>query len=220
MTLPFSIGKARSWQCFVCGVQHSTYEEFCEHIKKSHEEGREYLVCPKCSAPIRDVKAHYKFKHSGWGLPTGVPLRAVVWNDFSPKGRRKKKVNFKTGEFESKKNGRSLHYRSGLEEQVYEILEQMTSVVSYNVEPIEIPYNHEGQWHQYRPDLAILYSDGTKKIIEIKPKDQTSLGINQAKWTFANEYCLHHGWQFEVLTEVGIAKLKSQLRRQRKNSGS
>jgi hypothetical protein len=218
MALPFnddheSKGK-RKWQCFVCGMEYKSYDEFREHIVEKHEEGREFIFCPKCEAPVRDLKMHYKFKHVGWTIPPGQQHKATVWSDFTNNGAKKTKpsTKFRDGTFVSgKMNGKELHYRSGYECEVYEILERLPEVVHYDAEPLEIPYLHNGKWHKYRPDLSILFADGHKEIWEIKPASQTSLPINDAKWTHANEYCLVKGWTFMVLTEVGMGKLRKQV---------
>lgn len=217
MPLPFedkeSVGK-RKWQCFACGHEHTNYEDFREHIVSNHEEGRDYILCPKCSAPVRDVKAHYKAKHPGWNVPAGTQHKATVWNDFTGgKKKRSTSAKFRKGSFVSQKmNGKELHYRSGYECEVYELLEQLPEVIHYDAEPLEIPYCHKGTMRKYRPDLSILFADGRKEIWEIKPASQTSLPVNDAKWTAANQFCLEKGWNFMVLTEVGMGKLRRQVK--------
>ena len=36
----------RKYSCFVCGKEHSDFEAFSAHITETHEEGREYILCP------------------------------------------------------------------------------------------------------------------------------------------------------------------------------
>ena len=215
------IPQQRKWICFVCGIEHEDYLGFKLHINDAHEEGREYIPCPKCEAPVRDVKAHFKLKHPGLELPKGGMTRATVWCDFSANGQKKKtrKPRFREGDFLSLKNGsKMIHYRSGLECSVYELLEQLSEVAGYSAEPLEIPYIHKGEQHNYRPDLAIIFADGRKKIVEIKPMKQTKLPINTDKWVYAKAFCEVRGWDFEVLTEVGIGKMKTEVSsRKRKN---
>lgn len=212
MTLPFENGRdgRRRWQCFVCGLETKEgYPEFREHVLAAHEEGREFVLCPKCDAPVRDLKVHYKVKHAGWPLPPGVQHRATVWSDLSSNRRKQRpSVKFRQGTFESKKNGRELHYRSGYECEVYEILEVLPDVVSYGVERLQIPYLLDGRVRNYVPDLTILFADGRRAVWEIKPGSQTSLPINEAKWTSADKYCRDRGWEFQVITETGIGKLR------------
>ena len=53
----------RKWQCFVCGKQYKNFETYKEHIIDKHEEGREFIICPTCGAPVRDIRAHFRAKH-------------------------------------------------------------------------------------------------------------------------------------------------------------
>ncbi len=219
MTLPFeSDNSKRKWRCFVCGVEFKAYDDFRDHIFKNHEEGREYLECPKCNAPVRDIPVHYKVKHPGWDVPAGQ-RKATVWADFSGgKVKKKPSTRFRDGTFISvKMHGKELHYRSGYECEVYELLKQLPEVVHYDAEPLEIPYLHEGKWRKYRPDLSILFADGRKEIWEIKPATQTSLPINEAKWTSADEFCKGKGWGFQVITEKGMGMMRTAVRNLRKS---
>jgi hypothetical protein len=213
---------SRKWKCFVCGVEHKTYEEFRAHILDKHEEGREYLACPDCEAPVRCMSMHYKAKHPSRIMPKGIQTRVTVWHDFKADGKKKKTKtpNFRKGDFISTKmNGESFPYKSGYECNIYEILEQDNEVASYYYEPFRVPYffvgpNGNGKWHDYIPDLKVHFIDGRVEIWEIKPATQTSLPRNKAKWTAMNTYAESMGWSFTVVTEVGMEKLKTKIRRQ------
>lgn len=206
----------RKWQCFVCGVQHDNFEDFSKHITDEHDEGREFLKCPACNCPVRDIRAHYKAKHPARPIPSGVQLRTAIWRDFSSTGKkRSKKPSFREGNFISNKmNGASLHYRSGYECEVYELLEMDKEVTAYYAEPFKVPYCYKGEWCDYIPDLRIQFADGRVEIWEIKPANQTGYEKNRAKWTAMNEYAKNYGWDFTVITEVGIGKLKSKVKGQ------
>lgn len=209
----------RIFQCFVCAAVHQTYEEFKEHIVDKHEEGREYLICPDCKAPIRDMKVHYKTKHPQRIMPSNVQTRVAVWFDFKPsKDGKKKKVkkalNFRQGDFESKKSGCMLHYRSGLECEFYECLEADGDVESFFAEPLKIPYFYGNEWHNYIPDIRVNFIDGSTELWEIKPESQTSYEQNKCKWAAANNYCSNIGWGFIVLTEDGLGKLRHKIKKQ------
>lgn len=207
----------RSWQCFICGVQHEDYEIYSKHIKDEHEEGREYISCPACDAPVRDMRAHYNMKHPARPLPTNVQLRAAVWKDFTTQGKKtkSKKPGFREGNFVSQKmNGAEIHYRSGKECEIYELLEMDKDVVAYYAEPFKVPYCHNGEWHNYIPDIKLQYADGRVEIWEFKPANQTGYQKNKAKWAAMNEYAKVMGWDFTVITEVGIGKLKSRVKNQ------
>lgn len=210
----------RKWNCFVCGQNYETYETYKDHITTQHVEGREYLKCPACEAPVRDLPTHFKAKHPARILPAGVQHRVAVWFDIkrTKDGKDKAKVrkpNFRSGEFTSRKCGQDFHYRSGLEEEFYNLLEEDNDVESWAAEPFKIPYYWQNDWHNYVPDIRINYIDGSTQIWEIKPANQTQLEQNKCKWAAANNYSSNLGWDFVVMTEVGLGKFKTKIRRQR-----
>lgn len=217
MTLPFGDSSGKH-VCFCCGMQFSEYEEFRNHIIESHEEGREFVRCPleHCKAPVRDVKLHMKVKHPSFDFRNFKgQARAIIWHDFSAKGKKTKKPRFKQGKYESTKTGKTLGYRSGLEEKLYKILDQHDDVMSFYSEPFNIDYIHKGQAHKYTPDLIVNFMDGRRQVWEVKPSNQTDLEMNKNKWRAAEEACKIRGWSFEVFTEQRIDKLAVEVRRQK-----
>lgn len=219
MTLPFekpfeNSNAKRMWTCFVCGIEHDSFNKYQEHIIEKHDEGRDYVKCPlpRCQAPVRCVSSHFKIKHPTEPIPKGCQMKAIVWRDQKdPKGKKKRKVAFHDGDFVSEKNGKKLHYRSGYELEVYKILEAKKDVVRFHAEPFGIPYWFMGEQKNYFPDLMVEHADGRVEVWEIKPKSQTSYEVNDAKWTAADRYCEARGWHFEVKTEQGIKQLRNQL---------
>jgi hypothetical protein len=199
----------RKYTCFVCGTNLNDHQEYKAHIINEHEEGRDYVLCPlsRCGFPVRCVRTHYKAHHPKEILPKAKQLRATIWRDFT-KSKKHQKPKFKEGYFESKKNKKALHYRSGYELEVYKALENIGSVIEYYVEPIKIGYLFEGKKHTYNPDLVVIFDDNHKEVWEIKPSNQTDLPKNNAKWVACDNYCQMRGWKFVVITERGINKLK------------
>lgn len=219
MTLPFEKDTTRKYQCFICGMAHTEFEAFKQHIKESHEEGREFVICPlqHCGACVRCLKTHFKAKHPHSPLPQSGPMKAIVWKDQFPSGKLKtRKPKFREGYFISmKNNGKELHYRSGLECEYFEILEQLPEVIAFDYEPLKtgIPYiGPDGRQHKYFPDISIQFKDNHVEIWEIKPGSQTGLEVNECKWEAANKFCEARNWTFVVMTEVGLGKLKRRLR--------
>lgn len=212
MPLPFSQHNGiRQFQCFICGIIQPTYAEFKEHIYQNHEEGTEYVTCPldRCKAPVRDVRAHFKAIHPQEKLPKICQMKSLVWTDPKDPNKKKKKVAFKEGYFVSTKNfGKRMHYNSGWELDVYQILEKMDDVIAYEVEPLKIDYIFEGEERTYLPDLVVYFSNETKEIWEVKPSSQTNLAINEAKWLYCAEYCKNRGIKFTIITEVWINRHK------------
>lgn len=228
MSLPFPKNdNTRSYQCFVCGKSYKDFEEYKKHIIETHEEGREFVICPlaRCGAPVRDLRMHFKAKHpTETNIPKTGQMKAVIWKDQSPKkgqdGKLKqRKPKFREGYLVSTKNGgKEMHYRSGYECDVYECLEALPEVLSYDVEPFKVQYSFEGESHEYNPDLCVLFVDGHTEVWEIKPANQTHLPRNNAKWTACQQYCQQRGYTFMVLTEVGIGKLKIKVKNQHQKS--
>ena len=89
-------------------------------------------------------------------------------------------------------------------------------VVCFKYEGIKIPYFFRGEWHNYIPDLRVDFADGSTEIWEIKPANQTQYEQNKCKWASANNFCLNLGWTFVVLTEVGLGKLKTKIKKQQR----
>lgn len=217
------MSEGRIYQCFVCGCVHHDFIEYKQHIKETHDEGREYVVCPlaRCGAPVRDLAAHFRAKHPQDNVPKATQMRAMIWKDPAYKkkdgtpGMRTRKPKFRQGHFVSAKNGKEIPYKSGLECEVFEILESVSEINRYEYEPLAIAYSFNGQRHTYFPDLRVFMSDGSCQVWEIKPAKQTDLDQNKAKWAAANAYCQQRGWGFLVVTEVGISKLRSHIRQSR-----
>ncbi len=205
----------RLYCCFVCGLEFKEFEQFKLHIFDKHEEGREYIRCPlaRCGAPVRDIRSNFRVRHPTEKVPKAGQMRAIVWKDQrDPNSKKKrKKIAFEEGYFPSKKNGKQMHYRSGYEHKVYEILERSSQIMRYEVEPFPVPYWFRGEKHNYFPDLMIYFSDGHTEVWEVKPQAQTSYEINEAKWVAADNYCNSRGWLFEVKTEKGIQQMRREL---------
>jgi hypothetical protein len=217
MTLPFpnKDDNKRKYCCFCCGVQFTEITEFRTHILEKHDEGRDYVLCPCqwCKIPVRDLKSHWVVFHPSQPLPKNRQMKAIIWRDFSPKGKAKTRKKFKDGWYESTKMNKRFYFRSGWEETVYECLDQMNEVTAYEAEPFKIPYIWNGSQHEYSPDILVVFADGHREVWEIKPADQTALEQNQCKWRAAVEVCKPRGWEFVVQTEKGINLLKKKVRR-------
>lgn len=217
--LPFvKNNNKRKWQCFVCGQSYTDFDGFKSHIIEKHEEGREYIICPlqRCGAPVRDIRSHFKAKHPSEQQPKNIQAKAMIWKDQTSKNLKTKKPRFRDGYIISNKNGgKEFHYRSGMECEVMECLEAIPEIMAYDVEPFKkgIPYLYKGKVHNYFPDLSIKFIDGKVEIWEIKPASQTDLEVNECKWAAANKYCEARGWEFIVVTEVGLGKLKKMAKR-------
>lgn len=119
-------------------------------------------------------------------------------------------------------------YRSSWELVAFKFCDNTPEIAGWSSETIVIPYESplDGKMHRYFMDLAIWarQPDGTLKkyLVEIKPESQVRKPIrgrksdktytaevmewakNQAKWKAAKEYCLVHGFSFQIWTEKDL----------------
>jgi hypothetical protein len=122
-------------------------------------------------------------------------------------------------------NHENIVYRSSWECRVMNWLDKNPSIVSWASEELIIPYKSpvDNRIHRYFPDFVVKVrgQDGKTRtmMLEVKPKYQTkppeqkkrvtkqyirevtTWGVNQAKWTAAEEYCKDRGWEFKLITE-------------------
>jgi hypothetical protein len=124
-------------------------------------------------------------------------------------------------------------YRSLWEKDVMMWLDENPNVIEWASEEIFFLYEHpvENRRAKYYPDFFVKMSDGVMRIIEIKPKKETTRPppqprqtkaylsevttwiINSEKWRSAQYYCKKSNMTFELwtedtLTEMGIMKSK------------
>ena len=71
---------------------------------------------------------------------------------------------------------------------------------------------------KYHPDIKAIYLDGSVTIFEVKPSSQTSLPINEAKWSQSAKVFGNAGVNFRVLTEKGLENMEAKLRNELKKS--
>lgn len=200
----------RNYCCFICEQSYDQLDVFRSHIVTEHKEGDDYVICPSCSIPTRDLIAHYRSKHIGEVIPPGTQTRALIIRDVKKKVKKigKKVTKFKQGNFYSEKNHCNIFFRSGLELKFIKHLEKNPKVRKYKAESLQIEYSFNGGTHNYIPDILIEYTDGKIELWEIKPKSQTKWDKNIAKWKAANVYCKKRNWEFIVMTENALKTLK------------
>jgi len=200
----------RNYCCFICEQSYDQLDVFRSHIVTEHKEGDDYVICPSCGIPTRDLIAHYRSKHIGEVIPPGTQTRALIIRDVKKKVKKigKKVTKFKQGNFYSEKNHCNIFFRSGLELKFIKHLEKNPKVRKYKAESLQIEYSFNGGTHNYIPDILVEYTDGKIELWEIKPKSQTKWDKNIAKWKAANVYCKKRNWEFIVMTENALKTLK------------
>ena len=98
----------------------------------------------------------------------------------------------------SEKLAREIEAESGLELQVYRVLDASDSVVSYLEQPVSLAYEWRGRIRRYFPDVAVKLADDRHFLLEVKPAFKWAEAINHAKWSAALQWCEQRGWRFVV----------------------
>ena len=113
-----------------------------------------------------------------------------------------------------------IFYRSGWEYKFMKWCDATPSITEWGSEEIFIPYVSplDNKRHKYYPDFYVKVSN-KKYIVEVKPLKQTkepkrrkkvtkgylqevfTWGINQAKWSAAEDFCRDYGMEFMIITE-------------------
>ena len=111
------------------------------------------------------------------------------------------RIKFKTGRFYSEKNKKKIFYRSSYELKAYQILEQLSSVVAYLIEPFYIRYRFGNLLKCYIPDILVTHKNGSKELIEVMSAWESGRRLRKAKLAAGMNYCKANGLDFSVWTE-------------------
>lgn len=118
-----------------------------------------------------------------------------------------------TGDFSSKKNGRSLGYESLLERDLMILLEFDDTVKGFEEQPARIPFKVDGKPKKsYVPDILVHYhpakSGAQPRSVLGEVKDSADLKKNKAKYApkfnAAAQYAEERGWEWRKFTEKDI----------------
>lgn len=132
-----------------------------------------------------------------------------------------------TPKYQSKFEGTSCIYRSGLELKFFRFCDTNPNVVKWSSEKVIIPYISpvDNRVHKYYVDNYVVIKEGqklTKYLVEIKPHKQTQAPatkykkkknllyeqqmwlVNNAKWDSARAYCKKHNLQFIIITDKDL----------------
>ena len=130
-------------------------------------------------------------------------------NSTTSKKRRHTSHKSKTGIYASKKGG-PVSYRSTWELHYAEYLDEDKDVEKFYYEKIKIPYISNFKTRKLRnyiPDFVVYFTDGTVKVVEIKPANMTEKVLNEKKFDAARTWCEGNKSEFIVLTEVELKKM-------------
>lgn len=84
------------------------------------------------------------------------------------------------------------------------------TVASYQYEPLSIAYvsnARTGKVRRYIPDMLVVRADGTRELIEVKPKRRLSNSRVKKKLAAAEIWCKENGVQMRVITEVELKEI-------------
>lgn len=126
------------------------------------------------------------------------------------KRRKRRRKGRKRGVYLSSKMKVEMTYRSGWELAYFQYLDTQSDVAEFYSESIKIPYvsnQKTKKTRNYIPDLLVVYVDGSKKLIEIKPKSKLDQAINVKKFNAARQWCTGLGTEFVIVTEVELKSL-------------
>jgi len=157
--------------------------------------------------PDRKIKTSRRMKEL-WADPDSIYNSDWFHNMNSKKvtnlyieGKLCKVGKGKSGYFFSKKNNKKLWYRSSYELIAYELLEQLSKVKSYEVEPFSIQYEWKNSIHRTIPDILVTYIDNSKELIEVKPRFKFDIKKEQIKLNAMKEYAENQDWSFSIWSE-------------------
>jgi len=110
-----------------------------------------------------------------------------------------------SGYFFSEKMQKEIFYQSSYELRALEMFEKdenIWSIERYNLGSIK--YRINGSFHSYSPDYFL----NEKIVIEVKAEWMLKDEIVLAKFEAAKKYCREKGFEFKILTEKDLKKVK------------
>lgn len=105
------------------------------------------------------------------------------------------------GKYHSPKAGKEIAYRSSWELTYAKLLDADPDVTSWEYEPFAIAYELNGERKRYIPDFLVTYADGSRELVEVKPKELEGNAVNQAKRLAAVELCEGEGWAYAAWSQ-------------------
>lgn len=124
--------------------------------------------------------------------------------------KRGRKGHYHTGTHVSPKAG-ACKFRSGWEQLYMLYLDADVNVTSYSYESVCIPYVSNlksGRQRKYYPDFLVHRADGSRILVEIKPKKRLDQATVKKKLAAARAWCSEHGVLLEIVTEDSLRLLK------------
>lgn len=101
-------------------------------------------------------------------------------------------------------------YRSGWEQKFCIYLDSHPGVLTWSYEKTVIEYisnKRTGKTRKYYPDFLVEYRDGSKNVIEIKPKRKLTHITVIKKAEAARTWCMTHDATYILLTEIELKNM-------------
>jgi hypothetical protein len=92
-------------------------------------------------------------------------------------------------------------FRSWWEKRAISLLDESSSVLSFQYEPLGVPYEWNGKPRFTIPDFLVTMTDGSIVMVEIKPKGYRNKPKELAKADACSRFCTLSGWKYEVWDE-------------------
>lgn len=108
------------------------------------------------------------------------------------------------GRFYSVKNRCSVAWESWLERDFMLVSEYDQTVERYVEQPEQVVLWIDGVAHRYTPDMRLVLSDGTLRIVEVKPEQALRDPLTAIKLATAESHYIAAGYLFQTVTETDI----------------
>ena len=165
-------------------------------VRKKHQENIIKTVNKS------EVKAkHIAAKRKTSSDPEYRMKRSDLTKNLYLEGKMDKAGRGKSGYYFSNKNNKELHYRSSYELVAYKLLEQISRVKYYEIEPFGIQYEYQKINRWTIPDILITYIDGGKELVEVKPVFKLDIEKEQVKLQAMENYSKENDMKFSIWTE-------------------
>ncbi len=219
-------GKYCSYDCFLStrNTRQPDVEKTCEFCKKQFTVAyirHEQRFCGYSCANSGENNAFYGIPFRK-GLPAwnvgltkqsderlrlaGEKISVVITDKMVNGSWSPLTTGFKGEHYTGVKNGgKTVYLRSSYESLYARMLDAYESVVSWEHEPMRIPYMFEGSVHNYVPDFLVTSRIGPQQLVEVKPALLIDTPQNLAKQKAAEEWCKQNSVQFLVITEKDLS---------------
>jgi hypothetical protein len=178
-------------------------KEFREKMRLCHLGDTNPSKRPEVRQKMKDRKKEF---YSKGGHPWNYGKEFLAVRGLK-NGIFTKPHSYKKGSFFSKKNNKTISYRSSYELVDMQSAERDATVLKYDYEPFAVEFiNSKGEKRHVVPDFVRYYKDGTKELREVKAlwKIEKNWKDTLAKLEACRKYAKKHGMTFKVITQKDL----------------